>query len=343
MDATTIAVDLAKDVFQVAVRDASGHIARRRLTRPRFAALMETVGPGTTIIMETCGTAHDWGRRGQARGARVRLLPAQYVRAYVRRDKTDRADADALLEADRCAAIHPVPVKTVEQQTLQSLHRVRQQWQTTRTARINTLRALLREQGFAFPAGAKTIVQRIAILLADPDAPLPAMLRATATVVLDELRALQRNVRALDRQLTVIARTHATPTRLQTIPGVGVITATALLGSVPHIHAFRRGRDFASWLGLTPRESSSGQRRTLGQISKRGDTYLRSLLVHGARAALRVAELRTAQHGDLSSLQRWAVAIAQRRGRNRATVGLANKLARIIWAVWTRDRDFATA
>jgi transposase len=345
MDATTIAIDLAKDVFQIAARDAAGHVVwRQRLTRRRLAALIESLRPGITVVMETCGTAHYWARRCQARGATVRLLPAQYVRAYVRRDKTDRADADALLEADRCAAIHPVPVKTIEQQTLQSLHRVRQQWQTTRTARINTLRALLREQGFAFPRGAKMIGARIATLIADPDVPLPGLLRATAAVLLEELRALRANVRALDRQLAAIARTHATPIRLQTLPGVGVITATALLGSVPHIHAFRRGRDFASWLGLTPRESSSGERRRLGRISKRGDTYLRSLLVHGARAALRAAELRTAQQrSDVSGLQRWAVAIAQRRGRNRATVGLANKLARIIWAVWTRDRDFAAA
>lgn len=345
MDATTVAIDLAKDVFQIAVRDATGRVVeRRRLTRPRFAAFVEMLGRETTVVMETCSSAHYWGRRCQARGAIVRLLPAQYVRAYVRRDKTDRADADALLEADRCAAIHPVPVKTVEQQTLQSLHRVRQQWQTTRTARINALRALLREQGFVFATGAKTIVPRIARLIADPDVALSPWLRATATVLLDELRRLHANVAALDRELLAFARTQPTLTRLQTIPGVGVITATALLGSVPHIHAFRRGRDFASWLGLTPRESSSGQRRVLGKISKRGDTYLRSLLVHGARAALRVAELRTAQQQPgLSGLQRWAVATAQRRGRNRATVGLANKLARIIWAVWTRDRDFATA
>ena len=345
MDATTVAIDLAKDVFQIAVRDATGRIVeRRRLTRPRFAAFVEVLPPGTTVVMETCGSAHYWGRRCQARGAVVRLLPAQYVRAYVRRDKTDRADVEALLEADRCAAIHPVPVKTIEQQTLQSLHRVRQQWQTTRTARINTLRALLREHGFVFATGAKTIVPRIAVLIADPEVALSPWLRATAAVLLDELRRLQANVAALDRELVAFARTQPTLSRLQTIPGVGVITATALLGSVPHIHAFRRGRDFASWLGLTPRESSSGLRRTLGKISKRGDTYLRSLLVHGARAALRVAELRTAQHRtDLSGLQRWAVAIAQRRGRNRATIGLANKLARIIWAVWTRDRDFAAA
>lgn len=345
MDATTVAIDLAKNVFQIAVRNQAGRVVlRRRLTRQRFAAFVESVGPETTVVMETCGSAHYWGRRCQARGATVRLLPAQYVRAYVRRDKTDRTDTDALLEADRCAALHPVPVKTVEQQTIQSLHRIRQQWQTTRTARINTMRGLLREQGLVFRCSAKLIEQQVATQIADLDVPLPELLRRTLAMVLDELRAVRTNVRMLDRQLLAVARTHPTPARLQTIPGVGVITATALVGSVPHIHAFRSGREFASWLGLTPRESSSGQRRTLGPISKRGDTYLRSLLIHGARSALRVAELRTAQQRtDLSGLQRWAVALAERRGRNRATVGLANKLARIIWAVWTRETAFAAA
>ena len=261
------------------------------------------------------------------------------MRPYVRRDKTDRADADALLEANRCAAIHPVPVKTIEQQTIQSLHCIRQQWQRTRTARINVLRALLREQGIVLAVGAKTIEARITAVVREPDSPLPVLLRRVLEPLLLELRTVTANVRALDRELSWLARTHPVAARLQQIPGIGVITATALIGAVPHIHAFRRGRQFASWLGLTPWESSSGLRRQIGTLSKRGNTYLRALLVHGARSALRVAELR-AHQSTAAPLQRWAVATAQRRGRNRATVALQNKLARIVWAVWTRDVDY---
>jgi transposase len=344
MDATTIAIDLAKDVFQIAVSDGRGRVtARRRLSRRQFAAFVETLQPGTTVVMEACGTAHYWGRRCQARGAAVRVLPAQYVRPYVRRNKTDRTDTDALLEAHRCGGLHAVPVKTVEQQTLQALHRVRAQWQQTRTARINLVRALLREQGVYFAVGAKTIHQRITAVVADPESPVPAMLRDAAWALLEDIRRLEGQLTALDQQLTAVARAHPIAMRLQQIPGVGVIIATALVASVPHIHTFRRGRHFASWLGLTPRESSSGERRTIGTISKRGNPYLRTLLIHGARSALRVARVRANQPGaSVTHLQRWAVATAARRGPNRGAVALANKLARIIWAMWTRDRDFAS-
>jgi transposase len=167
------------------------------------------------------------------------------------------------------------------------------------------------------------------------------LLRSAAALVLDEIRAAERSLAVLDRQLAQLARTLPAAQRLLQIPGVGVITATALLGWVPHIQSFGRARQFASWLGLTPRESSSGRRRTLGHISKRGNKYLRTLIVHGARSALRVAVLRVGQ-GPASRLQRWAAAMAHRRGRKRGAVALANKLARIIWAVWTRDVDFAS-
>jgi transposase len=342
MEATTIAIDLAKDVFQVAITHDGRRVAqRRRLTRRQFSLFVETLQPGVTVVMETCGSAHYWGRRCRDRGATVRLLPAQYVRPFVLRDKTDRADADALLEAHRSAAIREVPIKTVDQQALVGLHRVRQQWQTTRTARINLLRGLLREHGVVFPVGAKVFLRRVSALVMEASTEFPPLLRATASVVMDEIRAVETRLVALDRQLAQLARTVPAAQRLQQIPGVGVITATALIGWVPHIHGFRRGRQFASWLGLTPRESSSGARRTLGHISKRGNSYLRALLVHGARSALRVAELRVGQ-GAATRLQRWAADTVQRRGRKRGAVALANKLARIIWAVWTRDADFAS-
>jgi transposase len=344
MDATTVAVDLAKDVFEVALANRSGRIMDRgRLTRRQFERFVDGLQSGTTVVMEACGTAHYWGRRCQARGATVRLLPVQYVRPYVRRNKTDRTDTEGMLEAHRCAGIQPVPVKSVEQQALQALHRVRTQWQATRTNRINVLRGLLREQGYPVPVGARTVLTRVMGLLDDPARALPASLRALGLALVDEVRALEERVAALDHQLAQIAHEHPVAVRLQRIPGVGVVTATAFVGAVSHIHAFRRGREFASWLGLTPRESTTGTRRYLGRISKRGDGYLRCLLTHGARAVLLAAQ-RTARDRPhrLTRLQHWAVTLADRRGHNKAAIALANKLARIIWAVWSRDTDFCS-
>jgi transposase len=249
MDATTVGIDLAKDVFQVAVSNRAGHVAsRHRWSRRKFAAFVETLQPGTTVVMEACSMAHYWARCCQARGVAVRLLPAQYVRPYVHRDKTDRTDADALLEAHRCGSIHAVPIKSVEQQTLQALHRVRQQWQTTRTRRINLMRALLCEHGIVFPTGAVTVQRHISALVDEPDAPLPPLLRTMLRAGLDEIRGLEAHVTMIDRELSRIARQHPIACRLQQVPGVGVITATALLAAVPHIHGFRRGRHLRAGL-----------------------------------------------------------------------------------------------
>jgi transposase len=337
-----VAVDLAKDVFEVARANRAGRIfERKRLTRRQFERFIDELEPGTDVVMEACGTAHYWGRRCQARDVRVRLLPARYVRPYVRRNKTDRADTEALLEADRCGGLQPVPVKTVEQQTLQALHRVRTQWQTARTARINVMRALLREQGLPIGVGARTALTRIPALLADTTLALPDLLRSLLTQLLDEVRGLERHLASVDQQLTRVARVHPVAQRLQQVPGVGVLTSTALVGSVGHIHAFRRGRHFASWIGLTPRESSTGDRRYLGGISKRGDVYLRCLLAHGARTVLFHAQRTMRADPDrATSLQQWAVAVAARRGPNKAVMAVANKLARIVWAVWYHERDF---
>jgi transposase len=304
--------------------------------------LIDGLSAGTTVVMEACGTAHHWGRRCQARGLAVRLLPVQYVRPYVRRNKTDRTDTDAMLEAARCGGMLRVPVKTVEQQTLQALHRVRTQWQAARTARINVVRGLLREQGLPVPVGARTVLARVAGILEDAEVALPDLLRLSpVALVVEEIRALETRIATIDQQLARVAAEHPVAQRLQQIPGVGVLTATALIGAVNHIHAFRRGREFASWLGLTPRESSTGGCRYLGRISKRGDGDLRGLLTHGARAVLLAAQ-RTARTTPqrLTRLQQWAVTTAARRGHNKTAIALANKMARIVWALWHREVDF---
>jgi transposase len=343
MHATTVAVDLAKMVFELAFANAAWRlVARQRLNRRQFAPWLAQT-PATHVVMEACGTAHYWGRVAQQQGHTVTLLPAGYVRPYVRRNKTDHADAVALLEAVRSGEIPPVPVKTVAQQALVGVHRVRAQWMTTRTARINVLRGLLREQGILLPASARGALQAVPTVLDDTEAPVPAPLRHVLQLVYEEVREIEDRIEQLEIALKTLADADPVITRLRRIPGIGLLTSTALVGTVGHIHAFRRARQFASWLGLTPREHSSGSRRRLGGISKRGDIYLRCLLTHGARAVLHAARRRATSAQPLTRLQQWALSLQERRGHNKATIGVANKLGRVVWAVWHRDLPFADA
>jgi transposase len=340
MNATTIAVDLAKHVFEVAMANAQGQVdTRRRLTRAQFARFLREQ-PAAEVVMEACGTAHYWGRTARACGHEVTLLPPQYVRPFVRRDKTDRADTMGLLDARRSPGIRSVPVKTIAQQELQALLRIRHQWMTTRTARINVLHGLLGELGIAVPKGPRRILARVTAWLEDADAPIPGRWRRALAEVTDEIRDLEARVALVEHELEAAAADDAVVTRLQTVPGVGLLTSTALVATVGHIHAFRRGRCFASWLGITPREHSSGNRRRMGAITKQGNVYVRSLLVHGARAVLAAARRRAQAKQPLTRLQTWAITVADRRGANKATIALANKLARIVWAVWVREVPF---
>jgi transposase len=340
MDATTVAVDVAKTVFEVAIADRQWHIvARRRFNRRQFTHFLATTS-ATHVVMEACGTAHYWGRCAQRQGHTITLLPPAYVRPYVRRNKTDRTDAEALLEAARSGQIPAVPVKSVAQQTLVALHRIRAQWMATRTARINALRGILREQGVLLPAGAGPALRAIPAILEDAENALANPLCRSISLVFEEVRQLETCIGALERELRAVADADPVATRLREIPGIGLLTATALVGTVGHIHAFRRARQFASWLGLTPREYSSGAHRRLGGISKRGDVYLRCLLTHGARAVLNAAHRRTNAQEPLTRLHQWALTVQTRRGHNKATIAVADKLGRIVWAVWTRDVEF---
>ena len=338
MNATTIAVDLSKSVFQVSIANRAGRIVeRKRLSRQQYERFLAEQ-PTAEIVMEACGTAHHWARTAREHGHDPYLLHAQYVRPYVRRNKTDAADADALLRARRDADLKPVPVKSVDQQALQGLHRIRQQWVATHTQRINLARGLLAELGISLPAGAAGIVRR----LHESIDRVPSVLVAALTPILNEISALEQQIKHLDRQLSAIAKASPDVQRLMTIPGVGVIIATAMVASVADIHSFQRARQFAAWLGLTPREYSSGQTRHLGHISKRGDGYLRMLLTHGARSALLLAHRQAAKgEHSLTSLQRWALDVERRTHHNKATIALANKMARIIWVTWTRAQDYA--
>jgi transposase len=340
MCVTTVAIDLAKSVFELAAADESGKvIERRRLSRVQLNRYFENLS-SVHVVMEACGSAHYWGRRLGERGMRVSLLPPHYVRAYVRRNKTDRADATALLEASRANDITPVQVKSLEQQGLQGLHRIRSAWRATRTDRMNTLRGLCREFGINAPLGLRRGLAELRRRLAEDDCPIPQFLRAAMQQLIQELRALDAQLIEIEAQLAQIANQSAVCQRLQTIPGIGLITSTAFAGAVGDIGSFRTARRFASWLGLTPREHSSGNIRHLGSISKRGDSYLRMLLVHGARAVLYSANAAQRAGRPLDALRAWGLQVRGRSGHNKAAVAVANKLARIVWASWQRQRDF---
>jgi transposase len=292
------------------------------------------------VVMEACSSSHFWGRFLLARGFEVTLLPPHYVKPYRRRNKTDRADCEAILEADRCGGIHPVAVKSEDQQALVALHRVRAQWIQSRTARINAMRALLREFGIGVPLGSKRFLNDFHRLLAEKRKLLPARVQRTLDMLWDEVRELEQRIEALAAELDDVAGQEPIIQGLLQVPGIGVLTVTALYASVGDIHAFSNGRQLACWFGLTPREFSSGSRRRLGRISKQGDPYVRMLLIHGARAALNAARRAAKAEQPLNELQRWALQRAQHAHANKAAVALANKLARIVWAVWYHERQF---
>lgn len=337
MKSRTIAVDLAKNVFEVGVSERPGHVKKTvRLSRAKFLSFFVDQLP-SRVVMEACGSSHYWGRELKKLGHQVKLISPQYVKPYVQRNKTDRTDVKGLLEADRNSALHPVPVKTVAQQQLTALHRLRSRWMETRTSRINTLRGLLREFGYVIPVGAHRLIPGVRELIEDSDSQIPTVLREVFHQVCIEIGELEAHMRSVEQELKALARQTPAVERLQTIPGIGLLTATAMVGFVGDIHRFRSSRHFASYLGLTPREHSSGERRILGRMSKRGDSYLRMLLVHGGRSLLWSAHRKSITP---SPLQQWGLKLHETRGHNKATVALANKLARRIWAVWKRDADY---
>ncbi|MCO5095150.1 MAG: IS110 family transposase [Xanthomonadaceae bacterium] len=338
--AVMLAIDLAKDVYELAFADAAGQIVeRKRLKRGPFAKCLEN-RTALRIVMEACGSAHAWARRFARLGHDVTLLPAQHVRPYVRRNKTDRADAAGLLEAARCGDIRPVPVKTPEQQGTQGLHRIREHHKAQRTAAINTVRGLLREFGIAIPGGADKVRPATLAALEDGDNDIPMALRHALAALLDQITDQAEAMDAIEIQLADFARRDTRCQRLMAASGVGLITATAMSAGIGDFARFPSGRHFASALGLTPREYSSGGTRKLGRITKQGDVYLRTLLIHGARSALVVAATAKKRDQPLDRTQQWALALAERKGHNKAAVALANKVARRLWAAEHHGTSF---
>lgn len=337
MQDTLIAVDLAKTVFEVAVSHKAGRVAEQhRLSRDKFVVWFGSRQPAT-VLLEACGSAHFWARKLRDFGHRPVLLPPQQVRPYVPRNKTDRTDTKGLLEASRNEKIKPVPVKSETQQALGALHRLRSQWMADRTSRLNTLRGLLREFGFFIPVGASRVVPAVMGWIEDAESGLPEALREPFAAACEEIRDLERRVDAIGQQLKRLAREMPVAQRLQTIPGVGLLTATALVAFVGDVQRFPTCRHFSSFLGLTPREYSTGNRRRLGRITKQGDAYLRMLLVHGARSVLWAAKGKDA---PADRLRDWALKREHHRGHNKAAVALANKMARIVWALWRQGTEY---
>lgn len=340
MSTVTIAVDLAKNVFELAITSRAGTIRqRKRVSRPQFEQFWSTQAP-CRVVMEACAGAHFWARQLRGRGFTVTLLPPHYVAPYRRRNKTDRTDCEALLEADRCAGIQPVAIKSEDQQALVALHRVRSQWLQSRTARINAMRGLLHEFGICAPVGAKRFLNDLHQVLTHKRRLIPDRIYRTVLALAEEVRDLESRVAAIEDELERIALEEPVIQSLRAIPGVGTLTATALFAAVGDVHAFKRGRQLACWLGLTPREFSSGGKRRLGGISKQGDPYVRMLLIHGARSALSAARRRALAGQPLTQLQAWALKRASEDHLNCAAVALANKMARIAWAVWYHERRF---
>jgi transposase len=333
---TTIAIDLAKSVFEVGISDRPGHVCEQhRLSRNQLPVFFAN-RPPTTVLMEACSSSHHWARQFQRFGHDVKLLPPSYVRPYVHRSKTDRADVKGMLEAWRNSDIRPVPVKTISQQQITALHRMRSTWVGTRTARINAVRGVLREFGIVIPVGASRVAPAVTDLIEIADNDLPMVVRDLLHELLSEIRQLEGYVAQAERQLQALGKETPIVERLRSIPGIGLLTSTALVAFIGEVSRFPSGRHLACYLGLTPREHSSGQRRYLGRISKSGDVYLRMLLIHGARSVLLAARSKA----EPDRLHGWALKVQESRGHNKATVAVANKLARMIWAVWRNEKPY---
>jgi transposase len=329
MKGTTIGLDVAKRVFQVHGVSAAGEVLCRRLGRASVESFFAQLEP-SVVGMEACASAHYWARRLGALGHTVRLVPPRYVKAYVRRNKTDAADAAAICEAMGSRDMHFVPVKSEAQQAVLALHRTRELLVRQRTMTANALRGQLAEFGVVAAQGQAGLGELME-MVGEPASDLPEEARAAFAALARQWRESQGQIAALERRIAAWHRKDATSRRLATIPGIGPITASAMTASVGDARSFRTGRHFAAWLGLTPREWSSGMKRRQGKISKRGDGYLRRLLILGSHAVMR-------HHKRCAD--DWLTAVRARRPAAVAAVALANKTARIAWAVMARGEVY---
>jgi len=322
-----VGIDLGKNSLQVHGVDADGRkVIGKKFSRQQLKEHLVTL-PVCTIAMEACASAHYWARLLKSYGHEVRLIAPQFVKPYVKSNKSDAADAEAICEAAQRPNMRFVPVKAIGQQDIQAIHRMRSLAVGRRTAQINQIRGLLLEYGIEVPAGRFRLLKRLPEILEDAENGLTDLFREELSGLQGELRHLDERIAHYDEKIEQIARADERAKRLQTIPGIGPKIATALLAAMGDVHVFKNGRELAAWLGLVPRQRSTGGKPTLLGISKRGDVYLRQLIIHGARSILRWVDRKT----DRNS--RWATALQERRHKNIAIVAMANKMARIAFAL----------
>ena len=336
-DMHVLGIDIAKRVFHAVGMDDRGNIVyRKRLSRHDLMPFIATLRP-VLIGMEACGGAHYWARRFREHGHEVKLMAPQFVKPYIKSNKNDMRDAEGIGEAVTRPTMRFVPTKNVDQQDIQALHRVRERLIGARTALVNEIHGLLHEYGIVVPKGVAKFRQTVVGKLEADKAKLTPLSQEMFGKLIDEFAALERQLAYYQEKLATVATTHPECQRLMTIPGIGPFTATALVAAVSDASAFKNGRQFAAWLGLVPRQHSTGGKERLLGISKRGDSYLRKLLVHGARTTIRWVDRKTDRRSQ------WIRQLVERRGKNRTAVAIANKNARIVWALLTSHQAYEPA
>ena len=331
---TTIGLDIAKSVFQVHGVDAEGNAILRRQLKRRYVLAFFQKLPPCLVGIEACASAHHWSRELQALGHTVRLMPPAYVKPYVKRHKNDATDAEAICEAVTRPNMRFAATKTAEQQSCLTLHRTRHLFIRQQTSVINAIRAHLAEFGIVAPVGRNGVEQLLGVVADAGDTRLPEVARACVAALGAQLQTLKAQILQFDRMITAWHRSSEASRRLDDIPGVGPVLATALVASVADPKMFRSGRDFSAWIGLVPKQNSSGGKDRLGNISKRGDRYLRSLFTTGALAVIRYAKIHGTKHRP------WLTALLARRPTKVAAIALANKIARMAWAIMAKGERY---
>ena len=331
---STIGLDIAKSVFQVHGVDGAGQVVIRRQLKRRYVLAFFQKLPPCLVGIEACASSHHWSRELQALGHTVRLMPPAYVKPYVKRQKNDMADAEAICEAVTRANMRFVPTKTPEQQSGLMLHRTRHLLIRQQTSVINAIRTHLAEFGITALVGRRGIEELLRVVADPSDKRVPELVRSCLAALGSQLLSLKKQILEFDRMILAWHRCNQTSKRLNCIPGVGPLLATALVASVGDAKSFRSGRNFSAWIGLVPKQQSSGGRERLGSISKQGDRYLRSLFVAGALAVIRYAKLHGSNHRP------WLTALLARRPTKVAAIALANKLARMAWALIARGERY---
>ncbi|MBN9344442.1 MAG: IS110 family transposase [Caedibacter sp. 38-128] len=330
MEVKILGIDIAKRVFQLHGINCFGKVVlKKRISREQLSNFIANIPP-CLIGMEACGGSNYWARKFTSYGHEVRLMNPHYVKPYIKTNKNDAADAEAICEAVSRPTMRFVSIKSVEQQDIQALHRYRQRLIQGRTALVNQIRGLLTEYGIVIPQGITSLRLRLPQILDDQGNELTYLSREIINTLYQEFSIADQRIKDLDKRIMLLCKESTNCQRLMKIEGIGPLSASALLSAIGDIHAFKNGRHLAAWLGLVPRQHSSGGKQTLLGISKRGDRYLRTLLIHGARAFISFAKRKSV----------WLEALIKRCGKQKAYVALANKNARVVWALLTKQVDY---